>query len=96
MSQPNNPGPPSVDLGFFTYLLSNSSKVVSVINRGSSICYVLKGSKPIGERIVIIRSLGGVVDFEFAMGTAIKLKCKDELLEWLKVNRNWKDGGYFI
>lgn len=95
MSQLNQ-GPPSVDVSFFIFMLKKSSKVVGIIENGSSTAYIVRGAKQfVAGRIIPIRNTAGQVDYEFATGTAIKLKCTDELLEWFRVNRNWKDGGYF-
>lgn len=86
---------PTVDINFLTELLLDNKKVKGITKCGSSTSYIIAGSKPIGERIIVIRNLEGQVDFDFATGVAIRLKCMSELLEWLKINRKWKDGGYF-
>lgn len=89
-------GPPTVDIAFFTTLLAKNPKIQKVHNNGTSIIYVIKGSKPLATRMIVIRQIGGAVDFEFAMGTCIKLKCTEDLLIWLKEYRSWKDGAYFV
>jgi hypothetical protein len=93
---PNQQGSPTVDLAFFTTLLAKNPKIQKVHNNGTSIVYVMKGTKPLPQRMIIIRQIGGVVDFEFAMGTCLKLKCTEDLLEWLKEYRSWKEGAYFV
>jgi hypothetical protein len=86
---------PTVDIDFFVKLVSQNSRI-KIITYGSSTAYIIGGSKPIGQRIVIIRVIAGQVDFDFATGTAIKLKCMPDLLKWFEVNRKWKDGAYFV
>lgn len=87
---------PSVDLAFFISLLENSSKVAGVLTEGTTKCFVINGTKPIGERIIIIREGATGVDYEYAVAIAYRMKKLSELMDWLEVNRNWKSGGYIV
>jgi len=90
----NNP-PPTVDLDFIISMIDESDMVQGKVKVGKSTGYVLKGTKPIAKRTIIINQTGGQVPYEWATGTAMKLKCPEKLSEWFERNRNYKDGGYF-
>lgn len=86
---------PTVDLDFIVDLLKTKVKCLGILTEGKTTSYILKGAGPIAKRIICIRQVGGQVDFEFATGAAIRMKCMPELLKWLEENRKWKDGSYF-
>lgn len=86
---------PKVDLVFLVELLKTKAKCQGVINEGKTTSYIIRGTDPIAKRIVCIREIDGLVDFEFATGAAMRMKCMPELLKWLEENRKWKDGAYF-
>lgn len=85
---------PTVDLEFLISLIEGSSKIEGSFQTGQTRTFIMKGSSFIGKRMILVRGIDGSVEFDFAMGIAIKLKCQGELLEWLKINRSWKDGAY--
>lgn len=89
--------PPSVDIDFVIELLSKNPKIQSIETIGSSTAFFVKGNKPMGQRLCIIRKTkDGQVDFEYITRIAICFNCMGEVLAWLEKNRNWKDGGYFV
>ncbi len=87
---------PTVDLDFIISLAKNCTKIKGIVTEGGSTGYIVSGAKPIAERIIIIRNINGQVDLDFSMSIAIRLKCIPELMDWLEVNRNWKDGAFFV
>ncbi len=87
---------PSVDIEFLVKLLDNNPKVQGTLKEGKSTFYIIQGTKPIGERICIIREVNGEVDFDMAMSIVTKLKCIGDLLLWLEEKKGWKDGAYFV
>ncbi|GAB3783285.1 hypothetical protein GCM10028818_40960 [Spirosoma horti] len=88
---------PTVDLEFLYSLIKDNPKIEGQTKAGDTIAYILKGKRSVTERIFVIRATkDSCVDYEFATGIAIRLGCISPLLEWLEVNRNWKDGGYFV
>lgn len=88
---------PTIPIAVLCGILSSSNKVHSTFTHGSTTCYIVNGNAPIGKRMVIIRAdLAGEVDYEFAVGTATKLKVLSELLDWYEKNKNWKEGAYFV
>lgn len=89
--------PPSADISFIENLLAKHPKIQAIEKIGNTTFYIISGSKPIGQRMIPIRSSDdGQVDFEFITALGINFKCLEEITKWLEENRNWKDGGYFV
>jgi hypothetical protein len=90
-------GYPTVDVRFLQKAITKSKQVEDTIKVGNTTAYVLKGSKAIFKRTIFVATLeGNVVDFNCATGIAIRLNFMGDLLEWLRDNRGWMDGGPFL
>jgi hypothetical protein len=86
---------PSVNIDFLHQLLIKCPKLQGTIEVGSTIAYILKGTSYIGKRTILLRkNKNNHVDFNFAISVGYKTNQLGEILEWLKENKNWKDGGY--
>lgn len=87
---------PTIDLDFMCELIERSTRVIDRVKVGGTTAYVLSGNRPIGERTFPVRDVGdNCVSFNFATAYAIRLGQMGPLLEWLALNKKWKDGGYF-
>lgn len=87
---------PTVDIDFVLEKLEETGKFIEDSKRkvGSTYTYILKGSKPLHKRSVLIRHVDGQVNFNQATGLASIYRFLGSLLTWLEENRDWKEGGY--
>lgn len=89
---------PTVDLEFLLNQIKSSGKLDStfgIINVGTTYSVALSGSQPLYKRILLVRDIGNSqVYFEQAIAISYRFNFLSNLIEWLKVNRDWKDGGY--
>lgn len=86
---------PTVTFDFFYQLINSSKKIESQTQVGSIIAILLAGRQPVHKRIIYLRKgKGGEINYEQATGIAIRLGILDGLIEWYRLNKNWKDGGY--
>ncbi len=84
---------PTTDTNFLDKQLRNCSKFEKSITIGSTVTYVMRGEKPIGDRMICLK-LDTEVDYMYATGIAIKCKFLSELTSWFLSEKNWKDGAY--
>jgi len=89
---------PCVDTEFIIQEIKASGKIVpdSELRAGSSISFVLKGSKAFHKRFVTFREVNGCINFEQAMGKAIIFGFIEKLILWCKEHKDWKEGEYII
>ncbi len=86
---------PTVDAISFCDIIRASGRVISERKVGSTIAFILSGSKSVTRRTITIRAVGDFCfDYDFATGIAIKHGLMGSLLDWFEKNKNWKDGGY--
>ncbi|MXN90167.1 hypothetical protein GR160_02925 [Flavobacterium sp. Sd200] len=88
---------PTVDLNFITENLTKCNKIIedSRFDVGPNMTtFVLKGTKPMHKRHVIITHEDGVVNYNQASAHAINYQFMGALLDWLLVNKGWKEGAY--
>ena len=89
---------PTVDADFILDQIRSSPKInkESEMQVGSTYAFILKGDKPIYKSQVFVRLKDNQVTYMEATALAIRLGFMTELLDWLELHRNWKDGAYFI
>lgn len=90
---------PSTDIDFIQQHIVASGKLVAdgIIKFGSTTTYVVAGPQAVYKRSILVRELEvGQVCFEQATGLAIRFSFIGALLEWMEVNRNWKEGAYIV
>lgn len=88
---------PTVDIAFLDSVIRKCDNVEDVIDAGRTNAYILKGTKPVIQRTIVVRDTGdGQVSYLMATGICGRLKCMGALLVWLEANRKWKDGGYIV
>jgi len=88
---------PTASKDFILDCARNSGKLEDdgIIRIGSTTNFILKGPQAIFKRTCAFRELEpGEVTFEQATALAIRIGFMGKLLEWLELNRNWKDGAY--
>lgn len=94
-----DPHYPTIDIEFLTGFISKSDKIIenSLIEVGDTKCYILKGDKSLHKRIVLIRQFkNNQVSLEYSVTLAVKFNFLGELMSWLEINRNWKEGAYKV
>ncbi len=90
---------PSIDIDFIEEHIITSGKLVKggIVKIGSTTTYVVDGPQAIYKRSTLVRELTpGQVCFEQATGLAFKFSFMGALLEWLEINRDWKEGAYIV
>ncbi len=89
---------PLVDSAFIIQKILESGKVDESTETkvGGTTTYVLIGNKPIHKSTIIIREIDGEVNFNQATSFALLFGFMGDLLEWYKVHKKWKEGGYTI
>lgn len=90
---------PSIDIEFIDEHVKESGKLVKdgIVKIGSTTTYVVEGPQAIYKRSTLVRELTpGQVCFEQATGLAFKFSFMGALLEWLELNRDWKEGAYIV
>lgn len=88
---------PSVDIDFIIEYATASGRLAEdgIINVGSTTTFVVKGNQAIYKRSTLVRELEpGQVCLEQATSLALKFSFLGQLLEWLELNRGWKEGAY--
>jgi len=90
---------PSVDLSFIEDKINKSGWVIPNSQRkvGKTTMFVLTGTQPIHKRLILVRELeAGQVTYEQATGIAIKLGFLSEVMEWLRINKQWVEGAFTL
>lgn len=87
---------PTIPVSDFIKLLDSSSKIIGVIDIGDTKAFILKGTKFIGKRTIIIRTDLPELGYEHSMGLAILAGIIGPCMEWFQLNRDFKDGGYIV
>ena len=87
---------PTIDESFIRKSISNSAKLETQFEVGSSSVYLRKGNAGIGKRLKILRtSNNGQYGLIYCQALSVTFCFTEELNEWLIENRNWREGGYF-
>lgn len=87
---------PTIPVSEFIVLLQNSTRIQGIIDVGDTKAFVLNGSKPIGRRIINIRTDLPELGYELAMGYAIIAGIISPCMEWFYIHKNFKEGGYIV
>jgi hypothetical protein len=90
---------PSVDIEFIEKYIKASGKLThgGIVKIGSTTTYVIAGPQAIYKRSILVRELElGQVCLEQATALALRFSFLGHLMEWLEVNRNWKEGAYIV
>lgn len=90
---------PTVDLNFIISHVTASGKLAEsgIVKFGSTTTLVIDGNQAIYKRSILIRELEpGKISLEQATAVSIRFLFLGQLLEWLVINRNWKEGAYII
>jgi hypothetical protein len=88
---------PNVETSFIIDCAKETGKLEEngVVRIGKTISFIIKGHQAIFKRTCLIRELdAGVISYENATSTAIRLGFMGKLLLWFEENKGWKDGGY--
>lgn len=87
---------PSVSEDFLLEKIRNSPKIDPETEKhvGNSYSFLMRGDRPIYKRQMTLRSVNGEFNFMQATSKAILLGFMTELLEYLEVEKGYKDGGY--
>ncbi len=90
---------PSVSTDFIIDFVKKSGKVAKdgIFRIGSTVNIVKDGNQAIHKRMTIIRELEyNCTCYDQAIGISINHNFLSDLLEWLKKEKNWKDGSYIV
>lgn len=90
---------PSVDIEFLEkHIIAGNLLAEDGIHWSCvSTCYIKKGNQAIHKRKVNIRHLeAGQVSLEQATALALRFSFIGILMDWLEVNRSWKEGAYIV
>lgn len=88
---------PSVDISFLEGLIKDKLAKGGIIKIGTTTTYIVDGPQAIFKRCISVRELeNGQVCFEQAMAIAIRFSCLGSVMDWLKINRSWKEGAYIL
>lgn len=87
---------PTVDADFVHSCMAGCDKIESdVIHVGRTSAYTVRGTSAINKRLVVIRELPTrQINYLNATALAARFGFMGLLLDWLKENRSWIDGGY--
>ncbi len=88
---------PFVDLSFIEENAKASGKLApdGIFKVGSMTTFVVGGTQAIFKRTIFIREpQPGQVCLEQATALALRFNFMGPLLEWLTINKNWKEGAY--
>jgi hypothetical protein len=89
---------PKVDTTFLIEQIIKSGKIIpeSQIRIGSTYTFVINGPQELHKRLILMREIDNQINFEQASALAIRFSFMGVLLNWLLINRNWKEGGYIV
>jgi hypothetical protein len=87
---------PSVATDFIISQLLCSDKIILDSQRkvGNTIVFLCRGSQAMHRRTIILRDFNGEINFDQASALAARFRFLGNFIEWLKVNKNWKEGSY--
>lgn len=90
-----DPHYPNVDIDFIEQQMNRCEKVIDSITIGNTTIFRLSGVKNGAIQVFILRHTPDkVVNYHFATATAYKFRFFPALMDWLELNRSWKEGGY--
>lgn len=89
---------PTIDLSFIVDCLLACPKIDpnSNVTFGNVVMFALAGNKPIYKRMIVVTHDNGQVDYETASGLASRFRFLGAFLEWMKDNREWNEGAYYV
>jgi hypothetical protein len=90
---------PSVDLDFLNRHIKASNLLVKdgIFPTDVTTTYIIKGNQAIHKRKLVVRHLeAGQVCLEQATSLALRFSFIGALMDWLEVNRSWKEGAYIV
>src|SRR5690554_4500796 len=77
-------------------IIESSEKIIETISVGSTFAFILKGSTYIGKRTITLRKGVGDIDYEYAIGVAVRAGVLAQCMSWFEKNKAFKEGGYFV
>lgn len=90
---------PTTDIKFIIENVIASGKLVpdGIIKFGFTTTFVVRGPQAVYRRSTLIREIEpGQICYEQATALASKFLFMRALLEWMVINRNWKEGAYIL